>query len=283
MTRPLLVIDGDSFAHRSYHALPKTIRRRGNKGGGAIVGFANFLLRLYEAEQPRAVLVGWDTLDEPTYRHRALEEYQSGREFDTELVDQLDVLPAFVAACGFANAKAPGYEADDFLAAAVAKEERRGPVIVATGDRDAYQLASARTTILQPIKAGEMARIGPAEVRDRYGVEPAQVPDFIALRGDASDKIPGAKGVGPRTVAGLLTKYGSLENLLAAGRFEAQAEELRLYRSIATMNKSAPLPSLKAQDTTWGKASELARQWELNRLADRLAGLAQVMSSPRQR
>ena len=282
MTRPLLVIDGDSFAHRSYHALPKTIRRRGNKGGGAIVGFANFLLRLYEAEQPRAVLVGWDTLDEPTYRHRALEEYQSGREFDTELVDQLDVLPAFVAACGFANAKAAGYEADDFLAAAVAKEERRGPVVVATGDRDAYQLASAKTTILQPIKAGEMARIGPAEVRDRYGVEPAQVPDFIALRGDASDKIPGAKGVGPRTAAGLLTKYGSLENMLAAGRFEAQAKELRLYRSIATMNKSAPLPSLKAQVPTWGKASELARQWELNRLADRLAGLAQA-SSPRQR
>jgi len=282
MMRPLLVIDGDSFAHRSYHALPKTIRRRGNKGGGAIVGFANFLLRLYEAEQPRAVLVGWDTLDEPTYRHRALEEYQSGREFDTELVDQLDVLPAFVAACGFANAKAAGYEADDFLAAAVAKEERRGPIVVATGDRDAYQLASAKTTILQPIKAGEMARIGPAEVRDRYGVEPAQVPDFIALRGDASDKIPGAKGVGPRTAAGLLTKYGSLENMLAAGRFEAQAEELRLYRSIATMNKSAPLPSLKAQAPTWGKASELARQWELNRLADRLAGLAQA-SSPRQR
>ena len=282
MTRPLLVIDGDSFAHRSYHALPKTIRRRGNKGGGAIVGFANFLLRLYEAEQPRAVLVGWDTLDEPTYRHRALEEYQSGREFDTELVDQLDVLPAFVAACGFANAKAAGYEADDFLAAAVAKEERRGPVVVATGDRDAYQLASAKTTILQPIKAGEMARIGPAEVRDRYGVEPVQVPDFIALRGDASDKIPGAKGVGPRTAAGLLTKYGSLENLLAAGRFEAQAEELRLYRSIATMNKSAPLPSLKAQVPTWGKASELARRWALNRLADRLAGLAQA-SSARQR
>jgi DNA polymerase-1 len=282
MTRPLLVIDGDSFSHRSYHALPKTIRRRGNKGGGAIVGFANFLLRLYEAEQPRAVLVGWDTLDEPTYRHRAFEEYQSGREFDTELVDQLDVLPEFVAACGFANAKAAGYEADDFLAAAVAKEERRGPVIVATGDRDAYQLASAKTTILQPIKAGEMARIGPAEVRDRYGVEPVQVPDFIALRGDASDKIPGAKGVGPRTAAGLLTKYGSLENMLAAGRFEAQAEELRLYRSIATMNKSAPLPSLKAQIPTWGKASELARQWELNRLADRLAGLSQA-SSPRER
>ena len=274
MTRPLLVIDGDSFAHRSYHALPKTIRRRGNKGGGAILGFANFLLRLYETERPRAVLVAWDSFDEPTYRNRALANYQGGREFDTELVDQLEVLPEFVTACGFANAKAPGYEADDFLAAAVAKEERRGTVVVATGDRDAYQLASAKTTILQPIKAGEMARIGPAEVRDRYGVEPAQVPDFIALRGDASDKIPGAKGVGPKTAAGLLVKYGSLDKLLAAGRFAGQAEELRLYRSVATMDRSAPLPSLKNQTPTWERASALAREWDLNRLGDRLAALA---------
>jgi len=275
MTHPLLVIDGDSFAHRSYHALPKTIRLLGNKGGGAIVGFANFLLRLYETERPRTVLVAWDSLDEPTYRNEALPAYQSGREFDDELVDQLDILPEFVAACGFANAKAPGYEADDFLAAAVAKAERRGAVLVATGDRDAYQLASAKTTILQPIKAGEMARIGPAEVRERYGVEPAQVPDFIALRGDASDKIPGARGVGPKTAAGLLVKYGSLEKLLA-GRFAAQADDLRLYRSIATMIRSAPLPSLKTQVPTWAKASALARQWELNRLADPLAGLAQA-------
>jgi DNA polymerase I len=275
MIRPLLVVDGDSFAHRSYHGVPKTIRRRGNKGGGAILGFANFLLRLYETEQPRAVLVGWDSLDEPTYRHEALPTYQSGREFDDELVDQLEILPDFVAACGFANAKASGYEADDFLAAAVAREERRkGTVVVATGDRDAFQLASEQTTILQPIKAGEMARIGPAEVRERYGVEPSQVPDFIALRGDASDRIPGAKGVGPKGAAALLRQYKSLDALLAAGRFPVQAEELRLYRSIATMDRSAPLPALRNQRPTWERASALAREWDLNRLADRLAELA---------
>ena len=118
--QPLLVIDGNSFAHRAYHAVPKTIRRAGNKGAGAIVGFANFLLRLFEGEQPRAVLVGWDTLNAPTYRHKALESYQAGRHFDQELLDQLDILPEFVTACGFASAKAAGYEADDFLAAAVA-------------------------------------------------------------------------------------------------------------------------------------------------------------------
>jgi 5'-3' exonuclease, N-terminal resolvase-like domain len=92
-SRPLLVIDGDSFAHRAYHALPKSVRRRGNKGGGAIVGFANFLLRLYENERPRAVLVGWDMLDVPAYRHGAFAAYQSGRQFDPELRDQLEVLP----------------------------------------------------------------------------------------------------------------------------------------------------------------------------------------------
>ena len=275
----MLVIDGDSFAHRSYHALPKSIRRRGDKGAGAIVGFANFLLRFYESERPRAVLVGWDTLDVPTYRHRAFAAYQSGRQFDAELLDQLDVLPQFVAAFGFSCAKSPGYEADDFLAAAVAKEERRGgTAVVATGDRDAFQLASESTTILQPVRAGEMARIGPAEVRERYGVEPKQVPDFIALRGDPSDKLPGAAGVGPKGAAGLLRRYGSLEDALAAGRFKEQADELRLYRRIATMDKSAPLPSLKDQTPTWEKASALARDWDLNRLADRLAALVDAKS-----
>src|ERR1700749_2276592 len=95
---PLLAVDGDSFAHRAYHALPKTIRRKGNGPAGAIVGFANFLLRLYEAERPRAVVVGWDTLDVPTERHEKFPAYQSGREFDDALVDQLDILPEFVVA-----------------------------------------------------------------------------------------------------------------------------------------------------------------------------------------
>jgi DNA polymerase-1 len=273
--RPLLAIDGDSFAHRSYHALPKTILRRGRKPAGAILGFANMLLRLYREEQPRAVLVAWDTLEVPTYRHEKFPAYQGGREFDNALLEQLDVLPEFVAAFGFQNTKAPGFEADDFLAAAAAKEERRGgAVLIASGDRDTFQLASDRTTILYPVRAGEMARVDPAEVRARYGVEPAQVPDFIALRGDPSDKLPGAAGVGATGAATLLQKYGSLEAALAAGRFPAQAESLRLYRSIATMNRKAPLPSLRSQKPTWTKAAALARKWELGRLAERLEELS---------
>jgi DNA polymerase I len=274
--RPLLAVDGDSFAHRAYHALPKTILGRGGRPAGAILGFANMLLRLYRDEQPRAVVVGWDTLEAPTYRHQTFAAYQSGREFDDELIEQLDILPQFVAACGFANAKGAGYEADDFIASAAAAEERRGgTALVASGDRDTFQLASDRTTVLYPVRGVGLARIGPAQVRERYGVAPAQVPDFIALRGDPSDKLPGAPGVGATGAATLLRKYGSLEKMLAAGRYPDHADELRLYRSIATMDRKAPLPRLAAQKPTWTKAAALARQWELDQLAGRLEELAQ--------
>jgi DNA polymerase-1 len=266
------VVDGDSFAHRSYHALPKTIRRNDRKAAGTILGFANFLLRLYTDERPRAVIVGWDTLEAPTKRREMFPAYQSGREFAEDLIEQLSVLPDFVSACGFANAKAAGFEADDFLAAAVAAEERAGgSALVASGDRDSFQLASQRTTILYPSRGGEIARIGPEEVRQRYGVDPKQVPDFIALRGDPSDKLPGAGGVGPIRAAQLVRRYGSLSGVLDAGLFPTQAEMLRLYRVIATMDALAPLPSLVNQKPTWVSASTLARNWGLKQLADRLA------------
>jgi exodeoxyribonuclease III len=282
--RPLLVIDGDSFAHRAYHALPKSIRRKGDKPAGAILGFANLLLRLYRDERPRAVLVGWDTYEEPTYRHEAFAAYQSGREFDDDVIEQLSVIPDFVAACGFANAKRAGYEADDFLAAAAAAEERRGGrVLIASGDRDTFQLASAKTTILYPIRGGGTERIGPAEVRARYGVEPKQVPDFIALRGDPSDKLPGAPGVGAGSAAALLQKYGSLAAILKAGRFPKLAAELRLYRAIATMNRKAPVPRLADQAPTWAKAAALARSWQLKQLAERLEELANAQAPNAQR
>jgi DNA polymerase-1 len=269
------VIDGDSLAHRAYHALPKSFRRAEGRPGNALLGFSNFLLRLWDSEQPRAVLVGWDSLEHPTYRHELFTGYQAGRVFDADLLEQLDLLPELVRAFGFVAAKGPGYEADDFLAAAVAQEEERsGTALVATSDRDSFQLASDRTTILQPIRGvSELARIGPAEVREKYGVEPEQVPDFIALRGDPSDRLPGAKGVGPKTAANLLAQYGTLEAMLDQGRFEAQAEELRMYRRMATLDASAPLPPLPDQNPNWAEASSFVRELGLNALADRVAAL----------
>ena len=275
-TKPLLAVDGDSLAHRAYHALPKSLKSATGLPSGALVGFANFLLRLWQSEAPRAVLVGWDCIGQPTYRLEAFPAYQSGRVFDPELLEQLELLPELVRALGFAAAKEPGYEADDFLAAAVAQEEaRKGRTLVATSDRDAFQLVSERTTVLQPVKGvSELARIGPAEVRERYGVEPKQVPDFIALRGDPSDKLPGARGVGPKTAASILAQYGSLEAALAAGRFSAEAEDLRLYRRIAQLDASAPLPSLADQTPNWAGASSLCQSWGLGNLAGRLEALA---------
>jgi 5'-3' exonuclease len=263
----LLALDGDSFAHRAYHALPKSIRLN------AVVGFTNMLVRLWEQERPAAVLVAWDTLSTPTYRHEAFPAYQSGRIFEESILEQLEVLPELVAALGFLVAKAEGYEADDFLAAAAGAWP--GEVLVATSDRDAFQLASDRVTILQPTRGvSELARIGPTEVRERYGVDPEQVPDLIALRGDPSDKLPGARGIGPKKAAEILAQYGSLEAALADGRFAAEAEDLRLFRRIATMDASAPLPPLEAAPPTWAEASSFLDRLGLRAVAERVGALS---------
>ena len=195
--RPLLVIDGDSFAHRSYHALPKTILRRGGKPAGAIVGFANYAAAAStSAEQPRAVLVALG--------HARSADLSARGSFPPIRAAASSTTRWSSSSTRCRNSSRPaaspmprraGYEADDFLAAAVAAEEKRGgTALVASGDRDTFQLASERTTILYPVRAGEMARIGPAEVRERYGVEPQQVPDFIALRGDPPTSCPARPG-----------------------------------------------------------------------------------------
>jgi 5'-3' exonuclease len=233
------------------------------------------LTRLWDAERPRAVLVGWDSLGEPTYRNELFAGYQGGREFDEELLEQLDLLPGIVEAFGWVAPKVPGYEADDFLAAAVAAEEAAGgTALVATSDRDAFQLASERTTILQPTRGvSEITRVGPAEVRERYGVEPRQVPDFIALRGDPSDRLPGAKGVGPKTAADVLREHATLEDALAAGRFAAQADELRMYRRIAAMDASAPVPPLPDTEPRWDEAAAFLEELGMGAVAGRVRAM----------
>jgi DNA polymerase-1 len=234
-------------------------------------------MRLWESEQPRAVVVGWDTLEVPTYRHELFAGYQAGRVFDEALLEQLALLPQLVESFGFVAAKGAGYEADDFLAAAVQAEEARGGnAVVVTSDRDSFQLASEQTTILQPTRGvSELARIGPAEVRERYGVEPGQVPDFIALRGDPSDRLPGARGVGPKTAATLLAQYGTLEAMLEEGRFAAQADELRMYRQMATLDASAPLRRVDDRVPQWAEASSFLRRLGMNAVADRVAAMAE--------
>jgi DNA polymerase-1 len=270
-SRPLLAIDGDNLAHRAYHALPSSIKDGDGKQANMIVGFANMLVRAWEDEAPRTVFVGFDSIGYPTYRSELLPGYQSGRDFPPVLTSQLDRLPELVGSLGFPWAKANGYEADDFLGAVVAAEEARGgTTLVFTNDRDLFQLASKKTTILRP-KPGqrELVRVGPAEVKEIYGVAPELVPDFVALRGDPSDRIPGAKGIGPGRAATILAKHGSLEACLEAGGFPDQADALRDYLRIATLQPDAPIPELPDVDPDWETGAALAEAWGLAGVARR--------------
>ena len=267
----MLAIDGDNLAHRAFHALPSSIKDGAGKQANMLVGFANMLLRAWEDESPRTVFVGFDSVGAPTYRNELLPEYQSGRDFPPVLTSQLDLLPELVGSLGFPWAKADGYEADDFLGAAVASEEARGgETLVFTNDRDLFQLASKKTTILRP-KPGqrELVRIGPAEVKEIYGVPPELVPDFVALRGDPSDRIPGAKGIGPGRAASILAKHGSLEACLEAGGFPDQADALRDYLSMTRLQLDAQLPELPDVDPDWEAGAELTEGWGLAGVAKR--------------
>lgn len=270
--RPLLAVDGDSLAHRAYHALPPSIRDGNGGPANMITGFTNMLVSIWESERPRTVFVGFDTIGEPTYRHELLPGYQSGRDFPPELTGQLDRLPALVEAFGFPWAKAAGYEADDFVAAATrVEEDAGGTVLVLTSDRDLFQLASERTTILRPKRGvSELERVGPAEVREIYGVDPIQVPEFVALRGDSADRIPGAKGIGASRAATILKNHETVDGAIEAGVLQSQADELRLYVRLTRLQYHAPIPELPDAQPDWEAAAALAERWGLGRIAARL-------------
>ena len=207
----------------------------------------------------------------PTYRHEALPAYQGGRHFDRELLDQLDLMPQLVEAMGF-TAKADGYEADDFLAAVAFEEARGGTALVASGDRDTFQLVSERTTVLQPqVGGGALARIGPADVRERYGVEPAQVPDFNAPAATHRTRSPARAGSGRKRPRRCSPSTEASKPRSSTAASLPRRTRSGLYRHIATMDREAPLPALDDQQPTWPRATELARaSGGLGRLVGRL-------------
>ena len=273
---PLLIIDGDNLAHRAYHSMPKSLKGAGDRPINAILGWTNMVLYLWESEQPRAIFVAWDTLGVETYRHRLWPAYQAGRQFDQAIVEQLDVLPVLARRFGFGVGKAPGYEADDFVAAAAQAETRRGGhSLVLTTDRDAYQLVSESVTVLAP-RAGirDLLRIGPQQVVERLGVLPEQVSDYKALAGDASDNIPGAKGIGPKAAASLLLRYGNLDAVLEARRdtiSPAVANQVRVFREIVTLRPDQPVELPESGPPHWAEAAEFLRELGADNLASRVA------------
>ena len=269
--RPLLIVDGDNLAHRAYHSTPKS--QTEGQQTNAIAGFFGMLGRIWTEERPRGVFVAWDTLGAETYRNKLWPPYQGGRVFDEEIVEQLALLPDLCRACGFGVAKVAGYEADDLMAAAAISETRAGgESLLLTTDKDSYQLVSDRVTVLSPQRGTrELARIGPQEVVDRLGVRPDQVPDFKALAGDASDKIPGLKGCGPKTAAALLAQHGTLENAIA-GMSTKVAEPLIMFREVVRMRPDV-MVDLPSNGPDWNAGADALQRLGLTGLAERMRSL----------
>ncbi len=279
-SRPLVVIDGDAIAHRAYYALRKVTTRDG-RPSGLLQGSVSMVVAAWDAFDPRAIAVGFDS-HEDSPRHASWPSYQGQREaFAEDLMDQLEALPALIAAFGFAVAEVPPWEADDVCASFVAAEEDDGGTcLVITHDRDFFQLASDRTTIVRPVTGlSETESVDPAGVHERYGVEPAQVPDLIALRGDPSDNLPGARGIGQKTAADLLARYGDLEGVIAhaddltkarASAITEAADALRTFREIATMRRDLPVESPPDESPDWAAGADACDAHGMTRLAARL-------------
>jgi DNA polymerase-1 len=272
---PLLIVDGDNLAHRAYHSTPKSVTGAGGAPINAIVGFVNMLVNVWQNEQPRGLFVAWDTLGMTTYRHELWPPYQSGREFDAAIVQQLELLPAVCVAFGFGVGKAPGYEADDLMAAAARAEvERGGTCLLLTTDRDSYQLVSEQVTVLAPRRGTrELERIGPLEVVARMGVLPEQLPDFKALSGDSSDKIPGARGIGPKSAASLLLKYGNLEGVLASWGRQSDAEQVLMFREVVRMKPDVAVQLPPSGPPDWASGAATLEELGAERLAERMRTL----------
>ena len=282
--RPLLAVDSPSMLFRAFYALPDSIKGPDGKPVNALLGATNLILREVERFDPRAVVLcfGPDAAD---YRVELFPDYHAERpEVPEALAPQFADSDDFFGAFGWTVSNHDSLEADDLLGSYAALEEAAGGrALLLTGDRDLYQCASEQTTVLY-VRTGSRGaeEVTPAEVQSRYGIAPEQVPDFIALRGDPSDGIPGAKGVGEKTAASLLREHGSLEAVLEhAIRIPRPAlrtvlldarEQLLAFKQIATL-RDAKVRRPRDRRTDWSGAAKAARKRGMNRLADRLAKL----------
>ncbi|HET8639354.1 MAG TPA: 5'-3' exonuclease [Solirubrobacterales bacterium] len=282
MSGPLLAVDTPSMLFRAFYALPKSIVGPDGNPVNALLGAANLIVREVEAHEPRAVVLCFGP-DAASYRTDLFPAYHAAREeMPDELTPQWADSHAFFEAFGWTVAVSGSLEADDLLGTYAEREaEAGGRALLLTGDRDMYQCAGERVTVLY-VRTGNKGaeEVTPEEVRSRYGVEPEQVPDFIALRGDPSDGLPGAKGVGPKTAAELLRRHGSLEALLDNAIRESRPklrgalidgrEELLAFKDIATL-RDAGVERPPDRPTDWARAAEAARERGMNRLAERLS------------
>jgi DNA polymerase-1 len=280
MPGALLAVDGPFLLYRSFFALPDSIHGLQERPVNALLGAANVLLRIAADRAPRAIVVcfGAEAAD---YRVALYAPYHADRPpVPDALAWQFERAPEFFAAFGWSSQASPDLEADDLLASlASAETAAGGETLILTGDRDMYQCVGDQVSVLY-LKSGisGFEQIDAREVKRRYGIGPELVPDFIALRGDPSDGLPGAAGIGPKTAAELLKRHGSLEGALAgwirerpkvAGALKDSASELRSFRDIAAL-RIIDVERPEDRHTDLAGGAEAARRYGLNRLAQRL-------------
>jgi DNA polymerase-1 len=282
MPQPLLLADTPHLLYRAFFALPDSITDGEGRAVNALLGSVNQLLYCVDKYEPRAVICtfGQEAAD---YRTELYPPYHAHRPpMPDPLADQWERAPALYEALGWTVTASDTLEADDLMGAyAKAEVAAGGTAQILTGDRDMFQCAGPGVTVLlQRARQEGPDEMGAAEVEERYGVPPSAVPDFIALRGDPSDGLPGAKGIGEKTAAELLKRHGTLEAAIAGAVREKpsvrralieQADELRAFREIATLQDAeVERPPDRATDRAGG--AEAARALGMNRLADRLEG-----------
>jgi 5'-3' exonuclease len=284
MSGPLLVVDAPSLLYRAFYGLPKSITGADGRPVNALLGFANQVLWAVERHKPRAIVLCTGA-EAASYRVAALENYHADRPpVPDELAPQWADAPAFFGAFGWAWEDAGDLEADDLLGAyARCEVDAGGTCLIFSGDRDMFQCVGESVAVLFPRGGKDGPElVDVAGVKAKYGIRPDQVPDFIALRGDPSDGIPGAKGIGEKTAGEILRVHETLEAAIAgadqerprvAAALRNQAEELREFRKIATLQ---PIPVACPEDapTTFGPAAKAAEARGMGRLAGRLEGLA---------
>jgi len=251
----LFLVDGNNLAYRAFFALPEELATSEGFPTGALLGFANMLFKLLSDYRPKGVAVAWDT--RPVHRAREAQEadvvYKEGRRPMPDLLrEQFPHFRPIVEAFGYRNLEFEGWEADDVIATLATAADAAGvKTCVVSTDRDAFQLVSENVCLMMtPRGVSDVNVYTPERVEARYGITPAQIPDFIGLKGDTSDNIPGVPGIGDKTAGQLIAQYGSLEEVLAhAGEMSPArkknltefADQARASKGLATMRRDLEL------------------------------------------
>jgi DNA polymerase-1 len=280
----LFLVDGNNLAYRAFFALPEELATSEGFSTNALLGFTNMLFKLLSDYRPKGVAVAWDT--RPVHRHELSEEYKSERRPMPDLLqEQFPYFRPIVEAFGYRNLEFEGWEADDVIATlATRADEADIKTTVVSTDRDAFQLVSENVCLMMtPRGVSDVNVYTPERIEARYGIRPDQIPDFIGLKGDSSDNIPGIPGIGDKTAGQLIAQYGSLEEVLEhaddltpARRKAVQehADQARAAKQLATMRRDLELDCdpaqlvLSAPDRS--QLHEMFRRFEFRGLLNRV-------------